>query len=157
MHYYRVMGRVPGTWRLAWLRLPDLLLGRDSPPPTESFICNCAPVLGRIVSFGMIPVRCCSVLQCVAVCCSVLQCVAVCCIVMQCVAYIPILRKLWRHKPNDVSRLITRYIAVCCSVLQTYRSLGSCGAIKPTISASSSPNLPNDPPIAKPSKGNDVR
>jgi len=32
------------------------------------------------------PMRCCSVLQCVAVCCSVLQCVAVCCSVLQCVA-----------------------------------------------------------------------
>ena len=31
-------------------------------------------------------IRCCSVLQCVAVGCSVLQCVAVCCGVLQCVA-----------------------------------------------------------------------
>ena len=39
--------------------------------------------------------RCCSVLQCVAVCCSVLQCVAVCCSVLQCVAVIASLLRFW--------------------------------------------------------------
>jgi len=34
----------------------------------------------------IIPLICCSVLQCVVFCCSVLQCVAVCCSVLQCVA-----------------------------------------------------------------------
>jgi len=40
----------------------------------------------RPSSRSMTPLRCCGVLQCVAVCCSVLQCVAVCCSVLQCVA-----------------------------------------------------------------------
>jgi len=48
-------------------------------------------------------VKCCSVLQCVAVCCSVLQCVAVCCSVLQCVA---------------VCCSVLQCAAVCCSVLQ---------------------------------------
>jgi len=36
----------------------------------------------RTLVFGVDLMRCCSVLQCVAVCCSVLQCVAVCCSVV---------------------------------------------------------------------------
>jgi len=56
---------------------------------------------------GMLHVRCCSVLQCVAVCCSAVQ-------------WVCVLKKLLVEKLNLVVLLVRRIsrVAVCCSVLQ---------------------------------------
>jgi len=63
-------------------------------------------------------VKCCSVLQCVAVCCSVLQCVAVCCSVLQCVAVCCSASVMNRVKCVVVCCIMLQCAAVCCSVLQ---------------------------------------
>ena len=64
---------------------------------------RCCSVLELIAVVLQCVAVCCSVLQCVAVCCSVLQCVTVCCSVLQCIA---------------VSCSVLQRVAVCCSVLQ---------------------------------------
>jgi len=61
-----------------------------------AFVVSAGAAMVRSVSRRCL--RCCSVLQCVAVCCSVLQRVSVCCSVLQCVA--------------------VQCVAVCCSALQ---------------------------------------
>jgi len=79
-----------------------------------------AAQLAVFSSFASWCVRCCKVLQCVAVCCSMLQCAAVCCSVL--------------HNspsfPHSQTSLFVRVgccvccndfqcVAVCCSVLQS--------------------------------------
>jgi len=83
-------------------------------------------IIRRIHKLSLCVIKCCSVLQCVAVCrsvsqcvvvcCSVLRCVAVCHSVLQCVAVICSVRQCaagcWMHCS------LLQCVAVCCSVLQ---------------------------------------
>ena len=115
MHMYHRLDqllRVVGPEDANYAKAQHLLCALDSLPTWQDKDVSTTSLL-----------RCCSVLQCVAVCCSVLQCVDTPCVRPRLAAYMAEYGRVCHFPPQVlhgvwVCCIVLHCVAVCCSVLQ---------------------------------------